>query len=165
MLNNFANKHGLRHSFEYQLGMSKEEFEKEIEKYIDPESLFMRSLSWSNGNLLYGYFGCKRFEVKKRRGFMEHPYCLAKANGSYEISSGKMIVKVEINGMRFRQTIFSILLILLYSIILVLALFGKLQNEETSWLMSIFMVLILVSAHVMASFIGLFIEQKRAHKQ
>lgn len=124
MLNNFANKHGLRHSFEYQLDMSKEEFEKEIEKYIDPESLFMKSLSWSNGNLLYGYFGYKRFEVKKRREFMEHPYCLVKANGSYEISSGKMIVKVEINGMRFRQIIFSILLILLYSIILVLALFG-----------------------------------------
>jgi hypothetical protein len=161
MFSKFARKHGLLHSFKYELPISKEEFETTIFDIVQEESVGpMLSSFWSDKGLFYGSFEFDRFVLKKRRGMGEFSVPIARCN--YSMHEGVLIVEGNINGLRTGYALRAVVLLPLYALILVLTVIGKFQSPEMSWLYSILGMLILVSVHVFYFFIRPFYRAEKS---
>lgn len=160
MLSKFAVKHGLQHSFRYELPITKTEFESTIFDFVQEESVGpMLSSFWSDKGLFYGNFEFEKFVLKKRRAMGEFSLPIARCN--YREQEGVLIVEGDIHGLRNGYALMVILLLPLYSIFLVLAFAGKFQSAEMSWFYSVLGALVLVAFHLYVFFVLPFLKAKK----
>ena len=137
MLDKLTRNYNLRHMFKYELSISERDFEIKFKEHIDRELLIMLPNFLSEGKLLYGYIGYNEFEIKKRRGFLEIKQFNPKISGTYQFSNKSLVVEGRINGLRTLLAFTIITLIPIYTLFVVLALLGQLQDSGSSWFLSL----------------------------
>jgi len=164
MLKKFAIKHGLRHSFKYELPISEEVFEEEIYNFIDKVSLIMMLGEWSGKKLLYGTPENNCLVLKKRRGMFEMRQMIPKTTCTYKEINGVLTFEGRINGLRFTYVFFTSMLIGMYVLFLVMTILGKFQDENLSWLASILLILVMGVVHGSIFVVLPFYQAKRSVK-
>ncbi|MFT5056371.1 MAG: hypothetical protein ACI80H_001084 [Pseudoalteromonas distincta] len=107
MLSKFFRKYNLLYNFSYTINLSITDFEREMLKHIDKDSLIMMSALWSD-NLLYGTFSEGEFELFKRRQFFKSSPFWIKCSGTYEEVDGGTKIQGKVDAFPSWTLFFSI---------------------------------------------------------